>query len=411
MDTRTGAGSLLAQPPVPALPIALIVWAALGIALNIGAARFAYGVMLPSLRRDLSLDYFTAGALNAVHLLGYLIGTLVAPSLARRTTMARFSMLSYAVVAAGALLCAIAPQEPLVGALVFGLGRLTTGLGAGGGIMAVMVIAFAAVAAERRALVSAMVWSGMGIATILSGAAAPLLLADGWGWRIAFAATVVLALSIAIFFPPRGTPGDAAQPEGAAHSTFNVRQLLAAKWLFLLAAYFMFAFGYIAWSTFAGARLAAASAPMIVIQMTWIVFGAATMMGAALTVPLSRSAALRHHALSVSFILAAAGALVTALDAGAAALIGALLVGLGAGATPTIVSAHARDRCRAEDYARAFSYAAAALGVGQLLGPLVAGRFADLFGTVAVPLLAAGVYSVGAVLAICDGRQAGRAAT
>jgi predicted MFS family arabinose efflux permease len=218
----------------------------------------------------------------------------------------------------------------------------------------------------------------------------------------------MLALLIAIFFPPRGAPTDAVQPEGAMHSQFGARQLLAARWLFLLAAYFMFAFGYIAWSTFAGARLAAANAPMIVIQMTWIVFGAATMMGAALTVPLSNSPSLRHHALSVSFILAATGALVTALDAGAAALIGALLVGLGAGATPTIVSAHARDRCSAEEYARAFSYAAAALGVGQLLGPVVAGRFADLFGTVAVPLLAASVYSIGAMLAVCDGRQADR---
>jgi predicted MFS family arabinose efflux permease len=408
LDTRTHAASPVASPQPPAFPVALIVWAALGIALNVGIARFTYGVMLPSLRRDLSLDYLTGGALNAIHLLGYLIGTLVAPSLARRTTMARFSAISYAMVAAGALVCALAPQTPLGGPLVLALGRVITGLGAGGGIMATMVIAFAAVTPARRPLVSAVVWSGMGVATIVSGLAAPFLLASDIGWRTAFALSGVLALSIAIAFPPRGSVTDVGAPDPGSRSAFGAGELLTARWFFLLASYFLFAFGYIAWSTFAGARLAATSAPMAVVQMTWIVFGAATMAGAALTVPLSNSVTLRHHALSLSLILAAAGALVSALDASAAALTGALLVGLGAGATPTIVTSHARDRCSAEDYARVFSFAAAALGTGQLLGPVVAGQAADVFGTVAVPMLAAAVYGVSTVLAICDGRFTSR---
>ena len=388
----------------PPFPLTLIIWAALGIALNIGAARFTYGVMLPSLRRDLALDYLTGGALNAIHLLGYLIGTLLAPLLARRTSIARFSALSYATVAAGALVCALAPHSPLAGPLVLGAGRLITGLGAGGGIMATMVIVFAAVSAGQRSLVSAVVWSGMGVATILSGVAAPLLLEGDIGWRTAFVLSALLAFSIAIAFPPRGSDTPAAPAEPPPPSQFAARQLLGARWFFMLAAYFMFAFAYIAWSTFAGARLVATSAPMTVIQSTWMVFGIATMAGAALTVPLANSLALRHHALSLSFALAAPGALLSAFDAGAASLAGALLVGLGAGATPTIVSALARDRCSAADYARVFSFAAAALGVGQLLGPVVAGQFADTFGTVAAPLLAAAVYGAGAALAIVDGR-------
>jgi MFS family permease len=394
---------------VAPLPIGLIVWAALGIALNIGIARFTYGVMLPSLRRDLSLDYLTGGALNAVHLLGYLIGTLVAPRIARPMGMVKFSVASHLVVVAGAAMCALAPQTPLAGPLVLGLGRLITGLGAGGGIMAVIVLSFAAVSAERRPMVGAVVWGGMGIATIVSGLAAPFLLADATGWRTAFAISAALALMIAFFFPPRGSVTDVAQPDPVAGPAFGLGQLVTARWLFLLASYFMFAFAYIAWSTFAGARLAATHAPVIVVQLTWIVFGVATMIGAAWTVPALHSATLRHKALSLSFILAAPGALLSAFDSGAAALTAALLVGLGAGATPTIVSSYARDRCSAEDYARAFSFAAAALGVGQLIGPVVAGQFADLFGTVAVPVLAAVAYGAGALLAICDGRVAGRA--
>jgi predicted MFS family arabinose efflux permease len=392
----------------PPIPVALIVWAALGIALNVGAHRFTYGVMLPALRRDLSLDYLTSGALNAVHLLGYLIGTLVAPQIARRTGIVRFSMLSYGLITVGAVICALAPQSPLAGPVVLGVGRLMTGLGAGGGIMAVMVIAFAAVAAARRPLVSAVVWSGMGIATIVSGLAAPFLLGGDIGWRTAFMLAAALALLIALFFPPRGAPAPVAEPE-AATTAFGARQLVTPRWFFLLASYFLFAFGYIAWSTFAGARLAATNASLGVVQTTWIVFGAATMIGAAFTVPALNSSALRNYALFVTFALAAAGSLVSALDASWAAICGGLLIGLGAASTPSIVSAYARDRCSADDYARAFSYAAGVLGTGQLIGPVVAGQFADMFGPVAAPILAAIAYGVGAALALWDGREMARA--
>ncbi len=94
---------------MPPSIIALVAWAALGIALNVGIARFTYGVMLPALQRDLALDYFGGGALNAVHLLGYLAGTLAAPTLARRLGMPRLSRYAHALVALGALACALAP--------------------------------------------------------------------------------------------------------------------------------------------------------------------------------------------------------------------------------------------------------------------------------------------------------------
>jgi len=68
----------------PALPIRLLAWGALGTALHIGLARFGYGVVLPSLRGELGLGYTAAGVLNAVHLGGYLLGTLTGAALMPR---------------------------------------------------------------------------------------------------------------------------------------------------------------------------------------------------------------------------------------------------------------------------------------------------------------------------------------
>ena len=97
------------------LPLRLLAWGALGVALHVGLARFGYGVVLPSLRSELGLGYTAGGVLNALHLGGYLTGTLLGPAIARRIGMARMARWGHALVAAGALLCALAPTSPVLG--------------------------------------------------------------------------------------------------------------------------------------------------------------------------------------------------------------------------------------------------------------------------------------------------------
>ena len=384
---------------LPPQVIALVAWAALGIALNVGIARFTYGVMLPALQRDLALDYFGGGALNATHLLGYLAGTLAAPMLARRVGMPRLARNAHALVALGAVLCAIAPGGAAEPGLM-ALGRLGTGLGAGAGIVAILVIVFATVPAASRSLASALVWSGMGFAVVLSGLVAGPLVEGGYGWRAAFALSAALAALLAVAFPPRGLRADGIPP--AAQLSHGLRQFLRARWLFLIGAYFMFGAGYIAYSTFACSRLAVISAPLAAVSAMWIAFGAAMIAGSAITFALLRFDRWRRFALVAALLVGTLGSLVSWSHAAGAALVGALLVGLGTASTPTIVTTYARERCSAGDYALAFSVATAALGIGQLLGPLAAGALADWFGVAAVALFAVAVYGLGAVLSILD---------
>lgn len=384
-------------------PIALIGWAALGILLHVGLARFTYGVMLPALKRDLALDYFGGGALNAVHLLGYLAGTLAAPLLARRLRMARLSRFAHGLVALSAFLCAIAPDSAVMGPALLALGRFGTGLGAGAGIVAILVIAFAAVPAASRALVSTLVWSGMGFAVVLSGLAAGFLIEAADGWRVAFIVSALLAALLALGFPPPDAPpADADVPSPATAVRFGFRQVVRARWSFLFGVYFTFGAGYIAYSTFAGARLAAAGAPLPAVSAMWIVFGAAMIAGSGLAFAVLRIDRRRNFALVAASLAGALGSLVSWSDMTSAALAGALLVGLSVASTPTIVTAYARERCSAADYPLVFSFATAALGTGQLLGPLVAGALADRLGIAAVALFAVAVYALGAALSLLD---------
>ncbi|HVL35033.1 MAG TPA: YbfB/YjiJ family MFS transporter [Burkholderiales bacterium] len=382
-----------------------MLWAALGIGLHVGIARFTYGVMLPALKRDLGLDYFGGGALNAVHLLGYLAGTLAAPRLAARLGMAPMSAAAHALAAAGALACALAPTpSEALGPAMLALGRLATGLGAGAGVVAILVIAFGAVPAAARPSVSALVWSSMGVAVVLSGVAAGPLVATAAGWRVAFVVAAALALLLAIGFPPRRARAAAAHEALAPSSPgFALRELLRPRWSYLVGAYFMFGAAYIAYSTFAGTRLEALGAPRAVVSATWIAFGVAMMAGSVATFALLRfEQGRRKLALVAASLAAALGAAVSWSEAPAAMLAGALLVGVGLAATPTIVSAYARERCSGEQYAQAFSFATAVMGVGQLLGPLAAGALADRFGVAAVVLFAFAAYALASLLAALD---------
>ena len=53
----------------------------LGAAVSLGVTRFAYGLLLPTMRTDLGWSYTLAGAVNTANALGYLLGALATPRL------------------------------------------------------------------------------------------------------------------------------------------------------------------------------------------------------------------------------------------------------------------------------------------------------------------------------------------
>ena len=313
------------------LPLRLLAWGALGVALHIGLARFAYGVVLPSLRQELGLGYTAGGVLNAVHLAGYLVGTLMAPYVARRLGMTHMGRACNALVAAGALLCALAPSSLGVGTLLLGIGRLATGLGAGGAVIAIMVSVLARVDEASRAAASVLMWTGMAAAILGCGLSAAWLLQLGaWRWSFATAAFVSMVLMV-------GFPMQASAPQTSTGPGFTLASVATPTWAWLISAYGCFGMGYIAYATFAGTRLAAAQAPVAMVTMTWTMLGLATLCGSAATLWLLGRPTLRAFALPVALALAAAGCAVTAQAGAAAALAGAVLVGLGMAAIPALV--------------------------------------------------------------------------
>ncbi len=382
----------------PALPLMMIAWALAGMGLDIGLARFTYGVTLPSMRRELGLDYTASGILNAVHLLGYLAGTAAAPALLRRMATGTLARAGHVLFAMGALACALAP-----GVTTLAIGRLASGIGAAGGITAILVIVIESVAARHRPAVSAAVWAGIGAAVALSGAAAPALLTQAGGWRAGFAASAAVAAALSLGFPPRSyATRPAGQEAGAPASIHPPRGSFGLHVSCLIAAYALFGVAYIGYVTFAGARLAATGASLQAIRVVWVTLGLSCMVGSGLAVLGLRARFGRQAALTAALLAAGAGSLVAAIPGLAASIAGAALFGLGMTSSPALVTAYLRDRSTAATYPQLVSVATIGLGTGQLIGPVATGFLADHFGLAAAFLFAAAVFALAAACALAD---------
>ena len=382
----------------PALPV---VVALLAIGVDIGLARLGYGLLLPAIRADLGGSYGTYGLIGALHLTGYLGGTLTAPPLLReRARIPRIIAVAHVVVA-----FAVAASAAAAGTLSLLIARVAIGFASGVGVAAVVTEMLERVAVGRRGLASGIAWGGAGLALVVSAPAGAWALGDPSRWRIATALCVLPAVAIA-GLALRLEPPEPVTPSGSAGDTpFRWRDLLRARNAFFVAAYASFGIAYIAYATFAVAAFTARGVPPPVVTAVWSALGLASVAGALAVVPVLGGRGARFS-LVLPLAAGALGCWISSWTVAAAPVAGAICVGIGLSATPAVASAFARMRSDAATAAVAFTAVTTVFGVGQLIGPLAAGVVADRVGLWAVPLFAAIVFACGAVSAAVDARLA-----
>ncbi len=379
--------------PASGTAIALLV-----IAVDIGIARLGYGLLLPAIRHDLHGGYAVYGAIGAVHLVGYLAGTMLTPSLLRdRARAPRITAIAHLVVAA-----AFGWSAAANGPLALGIARAVLGVAAGVGIASAITDAIERVPAQRRGQASALAWSGIGLGLCVSAPANLWTSAAANGWRLAMLAGAFPALVVALL--AFGLRPQAAQAKNAATIAFAWRDLLAPNNIFFVAAYGGYGTAYIAYATFAATALGTRGFGPLAIVGMWFAFGAAAMLGA-LAVGSMLTGALHRWSMALPLAAGAAGSAISALPSVGGAVAGALCVGIGLAAAPAVASAFARDRSDAGSYARAFAAVTTVFGVCQIAGPLLAGAAVDAWGLMAVPVFAAAVFGAATVFAVIDARR------
>jgi predicted MFS family arabinose efflux permease len=361
----------LEKAPRPAsTSLWIVAGLAMGPAVALGLARFAYALLLPAMRADLSWTYAHAGAMNTANAAGYLAGALLAAPIARRfgvkqTFLAGIVMTALAIGAAGLTsqflaLMSLRVAAGLTGALAFVAGGSMTAAVSG--------------SADRAPLALGIYFAGGGLGVALSALTVPLLL-ETVGWRGGWLVLGGLACAASLIALPAllQAPLPAETSARAEKSAWSARAMSIE-----LVGYVLFGAGYIAYATFIIAQLRDNSnfTPRE-IAFFWAFLGCAAVAGVFVWGPLLKRLKGGRGAAAVIAAVTLGAALPLLSGSRPVAYLSALLFGASFLSTITAVTSFARRAAPPEAWTKAIAALTVAFGVGQCVGPILSGYLSD----------------------------------
>jgi len=384
----------------------LVVFGALGL------ARFGYSVVLPAMQKSLEMSNTQAGALATANLIGYLVLSVAGGALAARYGPRIVITLGLILTGSGMLLTGLA--QNFLSAATW---RALTGIGSGASNIPVMGLLSAWFAPRRRGLGSGIAATGSSLALIAIGPTVPYIISacGEKGWRISWFlfGGVTLLLAVASFFLLRNRPSEigltplgavneepSQNPEAKLINWGQVYRSFAVWHLGLV--YIAFGFSYIIYMTFFVKGLIAEGgytqemAGRLFMIMGWFSLLCGLIWGS-----VSDVIGRKYAMMIVYLIHAISFSLFALFPAKPGFTISAILFGLSAWSIPAIMAATCGDVLGPRLAPAALGFITLFFGVGQALGPFIAGRIADAFDSfLPAFLLAGGVSFLGCVGAL-----------
>jgi predicted MFS family arabinose efflux permease len=371
-------------------PFKLALGGLMALAAALGVGRFVYTPILPLMAEDLGMSKSVAGAIASMNFAGYLAGALAASS--PRLGGSRRAWMIGALALSAVTTAAVGMFDS---AVAFSLLRFA------GGAASAFVMVFASalvldrIAAAGRPALSAVHFAGVGAGIAVSAALVSTLVAAGAGWRMLWYASALLSLlclAIAAVLVP-----DAKDPPRAL-ATAGVETSAALRRLVL--AYGLFGFGYVITATFLVAIVRGDAQLRASEAYVWLLVGLAAAPSVAVWGRIARGAG-NAKAYAIACLLQAAGVAASVPSpnvwgiAAAAVLLGGTFVG-----TTALGLIEAR-RLSTGDPRRILGLMTASFGLGQIVGPTVAGMLHDVTRSFLLPsLLAAAALLAAAILAL-----------
>lgn len=362
---------------------------AAALALGVGIGRFAYTPVLPAMQAATGFGAATAGWIAGWNYLGYLLGALAASLVAGRGT--RVEILVGSIVASIVTTAAMGLTTSI--ALWCAL-RFVAGLASAGVLVLSSAIVLETLSRESRPHLMGAHFSGVGIGIALSG----IIVAVGAGmtdWSGLWFTLAGVSAALALLTLPLPLARRRSQPEAVASRAAAPAERFPGS--LLIASYFLEGLGYVITGTFLVAIAKQMPALGGAAELLWIAVGLAGAPSSLLWIRAAQrwgapAALIAAHLVQAAGIVLPVffGSLWVALLA--AVCFGGTLMGI------TAVAVSFGGRISAQP-ARMIGLLTAAFGLGQMIGPVIAGWLAERQGGFDGSLvLAAGAVVLGALL-------------
>ena len=387
----------------------LAICISMAAAVSLGITRFAYALLLPPMREDLSWTYTLAGSMNTFNALGYLIGALITPRILSRWGAVR-------VLMGGALLASLlmAATGFFSDTSILLTQRLLAGIASAavfvsGGLLAARLGTHLP---AQSGLLLGIYYGGTGLGISLSAVLVPVAIdlatQDGqrhaWSWAWWALGLACFAMTVLLFFIRRSMlqfmPEVSASTTTDKQAETNVRNMHWPQWMFGLTAYGLFGVGYIGYMTFVVAVLREQGANASQITFFYAMLGLAVLASSRVWANLLN----RYRggqALSILSALLSVATVIPALTSAwplmmlSGILFGGVFLSVVASTTAMV-----KHNLAPSQWAAGISVFTVVFAAGQIVGPTVVGWIADGPGGLQRGLVfSAAALLLGAVLA------------
>lgn len=374
---------------------------------SLGLARFGYTSILPAMQENLQLSNTQTGELQTLNLLGYLLTVVFAGVLAARYGPRVVISISLLVVSLAMVFTGLFPT--FTSACI---GRFFAGVGGAGGNVPAMGLISAWFGPRRRGLASGIAVAGSSVGLTVTGPLIPATLeAFGTeGWRISW--YVLGAMGFGVFIlcasflrnhpqqkglsPFGGEDARTEQNSSEKNTALRWRLVYKSRILWQLASiYFAFGLSYIIYSTFFVKHLVregsftAAEAGAL-----WMKIGILSLASGFIWGSVSDRFGRRIALAGVFALQGIAFVLFGLSNATIAIYFSATLFALTAWSIPALMAALAGDVFGPRLAPAALGLMTVVFGIGQAMGPYLAGKIADATLSFAPAFILAGMVAM-----------------
>ncbi|MER8384623.1 YbfB/YjiJ family MFS transporter [Mesorhizobium sp. M0166] len=353
-----------------ASPLRPAIAGMIALAVAMGIGRFVYTPILPGMMEELGLSPADAGWIASANYLGYLVGALAATG---GWAQGRERHLMLAGLAATATLAGL---MGLTGTMpAFLLIRFLAGLASAFVLVFMTSIVFGHLAAAGRSDLQALYFGGVGLGIAASSALLAILVTEHAGWAAGWLwSAVISAGGFAAVALLAGGTSAANSATGSEPALPKNRSLVK-----IIVAYGLFGFGYIVTATFLVAIVRQGGGGRVFEAVVWMVTGLAGFPSVWLWQKLAARIGL-YATYALGCLVEVVGVSASVVMGGRTGpLLGGLLVG-GTFIAITALGLQAGRQLAPQARRRMLAVMTAAFGLGQIIGPIVAGLLAQASG-------------------------------